>query len=219
MELFSRDYPRGKIQLYQGSCLEILPEISSEKYDSIITSPPYCNRYDYTRIYALELALLGIDQLQLKQLRQQMLSCTVENKPKELLKINEHWSPAIAITDRQKLLESILGYLEELKSSKALNNHGIPRMIRGYFLEMSCLIYECFRVMKSSGIFCMINDNVRYAGASISVDLILSKIAEEIGFKVENILVVPQGKGNSSQQMGCHGRESLRKCIYVWRKP
>ena len=44
--------------------------------------------------------------------------------------------------------------------------------------------------MKSSGIFCMINDNVRYAGASISVDLILSKIAEEIGFKVENILVV-----------------------------
>ncbi|CCI31693.1 hypothetical protein MTo_00552 [Microcystis aeruginosa NIES-1211] len=170
LELFSRDYPRGKIQLYQGSCLEILPEISSEKYDSIITSPPYCNRYDYTRIYALELALLGIDQLQLKQLRQQMLSCTVENKPKELLKINEHWSPAIAITDRQKLLESILGYLEELKSSKALNNHGIPRMIRGYFLEMSCLIYECFRVMKSSGIFCMINDNVRYAGASISVD-------------------------------------------------
>ncbi len=84
---------------------------------------------------------------------------------------------------------------------------------------MSCLIYECFRVMKSSGIFCMINDNVSYAGASISVDLILSKIAEEIGFKVENILVVPQGKGNSSQQMGCHGRESLRKCIYVWRKP
>jgi DNA modification methylase len=167
----------------------------------------------------LELALLGIDQLQLKQLRQQMLSCTVENKPKELLKINEQWSPVIAITARQKLLESVLDYLEELKSSKALNNHGIPRMIRGYFLEMSCLIYECFRVMKSSGIFCMINDNVRYAGASISVDLILSKIAEEIGFKVENILVVPNGKGNSSQQMGCHGRESLRKCIYVWRKP
>jgi hypothetical protein len=63
---------------------------------------------------------LGTDQLQLKQLRQQMLSCTVENKPEELLKINEHWSPAIAITERQKLLESVLDYLEELNSSKAL---------------------------------------------------------------------------------------------------
>jgi len=39
-----------------------------------------------------------------------------------------------------------------------------------------------------------------------------------LGFSVEHILVLPDGKGNSSQQMGEHGRESLRKCVYVWRK-
>jgi hypothetical protein len=50
------------------------------------------------------------------------------------------------------------------------------------------------------------------------VDMILSDIAEEVGFLVENILVLPNGKGNSSQQMGEHGREPLRKCVYVWRK-
>ena len=44
------------------------------------------------------------------------------------------------------------------------------------------------------------------------------EIAEDIGFKVKRILVLPQGKGNSSQQMGRHGRESLRKCIYIWSK-
>jgi hypothetical protein len=64
----------------------------------------------------------------------------------------------------------------------------------------------------------MINDNVRYAGVSISVDMILSKIAENLGFNVENILVLPNSKGNSSQQMGIHGRDALRKCVYVWRK-
>lgn len=64
----------------------------------------------------------------------------------------------------------------------------------------------------------MVNDNVRYAGASVSVDLILSAMAEELGFEVETILVLPTGKGNSSQQMGEHGREALRKCVYVWRK-
>jgi len=63
-----------------------------------------------------------------------------------------------------------------------------------------------------------VNDNVRYAGASISVDLILSDLAEKLGFFVETILVLPNGKGNSSQQMGAHGRKPLRKCIYVWRK-
>jgi len=45
-----------------------------------MTSPPYCNRYDYTRTYALELALLGIDEQGLLRLRQEMLSCTVENR-------------------------------------------------------------------------------------------------------------------------------------------
>lgn len=64
----------------------------------------------------------------------------------------------------------------------------------------------------------MVNDNVRYAGVSISVDLILSDIASTIGFEVEQILILPIGKGNSSQQMGLHGRDQLRKCIYVWRK-
>jgi hypothetical protein len=65
----------------------------------------------------------------------------------------------------------------------------------------------------------MVNDNVRYAGASISVDLILSYIAEGLGFAVDEILIVPQGKGNSSQQMGKYGKDALRKCVYVWRKP
>ncbi len=50
-----------------------------------MTSPPYCNRYDYTRTYVLELALLGIDEQGLLRLRQEMLSCTVENRTKGLL--------------------------------------------------------------------------------------------------------------------------------------
>jgi len=63
-----------------------------------------------------------------------------------------------------------------------------------------------------------VNDNVRYGGAAIPVDLILSDFAEQAGFDVEAIWVLPTGKGNSSQQMGLHGREELRKSIYIWRR-
>lgn len=83
---------------------------------------------------------------------------------------------------------------------------------------MDCVIAECARILKPNAPLFMVNDNVRYAGASISVDMIFSAIAENFGFFVENILVLPNGKGNSSQQMGEHGREELRKCIYIWRK-
>jgi DNA modification methylase len=217
-ELFPSINHRGEIRLYPGSCLGVLPTLPDKFYDAVITSPPYCNRYDYTRTYALELALLGIGEMDLLKLRQLMLSCTVENREKDLLQINPQWSKAIAVADNQMLLQRIIAYLEDQRVQGILNNNGIPRMVRGYFYEMACVIAECARVMKPSTPLLMINDNVRYAGASMSVDLILSDMAEKLGFVVEKILVLPGGKGNSSQQMGEHGREPLRKCVYAWRR-
>ncbi len=216
--LFPAEKLQGNIRLFNGSCLRILPELPDAGYDAIITSPPYCNRYDYTRTYALELAILGVDEQGLSQLRQEMLSCTVEHRVKDLLSINSKWSTVLNIVDQQELLQTILRYLEDQKAQKKLNNNGIPRMVRGYFYEMACIIAECARILKPGAPLFMVNDNVRYAGANISVDLILSNIAEKVGFQIEQILVLPEGKGNSSQQMGKHGRTSLRKCVYVWRK-
>jgi DNA modification methylase len=198
--------------------LEILSRLPAAAYDCILTSPPYCNRYDYTRTYALELALLGVDESGIAKLRQEMLSCTVENRAKNLLGMNSNWQPPLAATDGQALLQAVLSYLEQQRQLDLLNNNGIPRMVRGYFYEMACIIAECARVLKRRAPFIMVNDNVRYSGASISVDIILSEIAQQLGFEVEQILVLPNGKGNSSQQMGTHGREPLRKCVYVWRK-
>jgi DNA modification methylase len=210
--------PRGSLRLHRGSCLDLLPDIAANSYDAIITSPPYCNRYDYTRTYALELALLGVDEPGLVALRQAMLSCTVENRAKDLLALNAAWELPVRVADEHRLLQAILGYLEGLKAKGELNNAGIPRMVRGYFYEMACVIAECARVLKPGAPLVMVNDNVRYAGASISVDVILSEFAERLGFRAESIYVLPTGKGNSSQQMGTHGREPLRKCVYVWRK-
>jgi DNA modification methylase len=216
--LFPAHNGHGNIRLFEGSCLEILPELPRGMYDAILTSPPYCNRYDYTRTYALELALLGAGEQELRGLRQTMLSCTVENRAKDLLAVNPKWADTLAVVDNQELLQAILRFLEQEKADGKLNNNCIPRMVTGYFQEMACVISECARVMKRGAQMFMVNDNVRYAGASISVDMILSRFAEELGFKVENILVLPTGKGNSSQQMGLHGRDVLRKCVYVWRK-
>ncbi|NJK68040.1 MAG: site-specific DNA-methyltransferase [Microcoleus sp. CSU_2_2] len=218
LELFSVKKSQGTIQLYKGSCLKLLPTFPDAIYDAVITSPPYCNRYDYTRTYALELALLDVSEKGLIDLRQEMLSCTVENRSKDLLTVNPNWSLALETANSQTLLQSILSYLDDRKLQGVLNNNGIPRMVRGYFYEMACVIQECSRVLKPGGLLFMVNDNVRYSGVSISVDTILSDFAEKLGFIVEHILVLPSDKGNSSQQMGNHGRDPLRKCVYVWKK-
>ncbi len=218
VELFSVRRPQGEIKLLKGSCLKLLPTLPDAIYDAVITSPPYCNRYDYTRTYALELALLDVSEKGLIDLRQEMLSCTVENRSKDLLAINPNWNLALETANSQSLLQAILNYLDNQKLQGVLNNNGIPRMVKGYFYEMACVIQECSRVLKPGAPLFMVNDNVRYSGVSISVDMILSDFAEKLGFIVENILVLPGDKGNSSQQMGNHGRNPLRKCVYVWRK-
>lgn len=82
-----------------------------------MTSPPYCNRYDYTRTYALELALLGTDEQELVRLRQEMLSCTVENRAKDLLSLNSRWTTALAAADEQELLQAILKLQPTLRSA------------------------------------------------------------------------------------------------------
>lgn len=210
--------------LIQGSCLTKMQEIEEESIDIVITSPPYCNRYDYTRTYALELAFNGIDDNEIKKLRQTLLSATVENKSKyNQLKdfySNNHKSEtfrsAVQSFRNQRALQEVLENLRLHKN--VLNNKNIPDMVANYFFEMNFVIRELARSLKKGGKIIMVNDNVRYNGDEIPVDLILSEFARESGLTTDVIWVLERGKGNSSQQMGTHGRKELRKCVYVWSK-
>lgn len=219
--------PTPPLRIHQGSSLEILPSLPAASFDVVFTSPPYCNRYDYTRTYALELAMLGKDDDDFKTLRQQLLSCTVENKQKEaqvrqiylaagrnadLDRIFDAWSQSTAVRE-------INDVMERLMAGKVLNNTGVPRMVRNYVLELSVTVFEMARLLRPGGCIIMVNDNVQYGGEEVPLDLVMSEFAERIGLIVERIHVLPRGKGNSSQQMGRHRRRELRKCVYAWRKP
>jgi len=214
------------VNIIEGSCLEALPKFEDNFFDYIITSPPYCNRYDYTRTYALELIFLGYDNEKVSKLRQTMLSCTVENKEK-VDYLNQYYASngksnafdkVLGVYNHSNSMTEINSVLEGLNKLEKLNNSNIPRMVKNYFLELCFVIYEMSRITKSGGYCVMVNDNVRYGGEEIPVDLILSEFAENFGFKIEKIFVLPRGKGNSSQQMGYYGRTEIRKCVYLWQK-
>lgn len=224
--LFSLNNEKRSLELYENTCLEQLPKLENSSYNFIITSPPYCNRYDYTRTYALELIFLGYDNEQVRDLRQNMLSCTVENKDKiESLKVfyqtinrSSDFENILTVYNNSKAMAEVNSILEKFKQEDKLNNSNIGRMVKNYFLEMCFVIFEMGRILKNKGRCVMVNDNVRYGGEEIPVDLILSEFAENFGFVIEKIFVLPKGKGNSSQQMGAHGRTEIRKCVYLWQK-
>ena len=82
LPVLKRRYAGPPPHFVDGSCLTELSKLPAGAFDIVITSPPYANRYDYTRTYALELAWLGYDEQRFKTLRQTLLSATVENHSK-----------------------------------------------------------------------------------------------------------------------------------------
>ncbi len=209
-----------------GSCLDILPEMPENSIDFVLTSPPYANRYDYTRTYALELVYLGYSHEQVRTLRQSMLSCTVENKDKRET-LERHYQQLDRTADfiridktfrQQEALQEVLTILNGYRDAGTLNNPHIARLVQNYFYEMCFVTFELARILQPGGVVAMVNDNVRYAGEEIPVDLILSDVAETFGLTTRCIWILSRGKGNSSQQMGSHGRTELRKCVYIWEK-
>ncbi|HDL0813526.1 MULTISPECIES: DNA methyltransferase [Enterococcus] len=217
---------KNKSEFIEGSALFKLPLMREKSVNAVVTSPPYANRYDYTRTYALELNFLGINDEKIKLLRQNLLSATVENKSK-LIQLEEFYNE-IGQIDRFKSLKQvyesnltmkeILGALKKRDSLGEVNNSGIIRMIEGYFTELTFVYGELFRVCESGSYVAIVNDNVRYAGEIIPVDFISCQIAEAIGFEVCKVYTLPQKKGNSSQQMKKYGKANLRKSITVWKK-
>ena len=123
--LFLAESAPAEIRLYSGSCLDVMPILAAHTYDAIITSPPYCNRYDYTRTYALELLCW----------KRAKRSCRPpsgdaelhgRNRAKDLLKINPAWTQPIAAADAQELLQAILAYLEDRESARLAEQQWHP---------------------------------------------------------------------------------------------
>jgi site-specific DNA-methyltransferase (cytosine-N4-specific) len=226
IELQREPPPPSQQKLVEGNTLYVLPEMEGNQFAGVITSPPYANRYDYTRTYALELAYLGVGE-EIFGLRQRQLSCTVENKAK--LGELEAWyrstgrysrySSIVGVIQANEALAEVNAALQTRHDLGEINNKGVLGMIDQYFTELTFVFAELYRVCRGGAHVAFVNDNVRYAGEIIPVDLISTSLAAQIGFEPVKVYVLPQRKGNSSQQMKRYGRAALRKSITVWKKP
>jgi len=171
---------------------------------AIITSPPYANRYDYTRSYSLELCFHFIKNFEeLKALRFGILRSHIESK------VTADEQPPHPVV--KEVLEAIR------RKGKEINNPRIPDMLTAYFVDMHKVIQEWASILAPGAKVAMVVDNVRFEGELLPVDIVLSEMAEEAGFQVEEI-IVGRYKGNSSQQMKKYGRVPVRESIVIWRK-
>ena len=168
----------------------------------VVTSPPYANRYDYTRTYSLELAFQFVRNVEeLRALRHSVLRSHIESR----------------MNDQEPVPHPAVDEVVAALAEKHLNNPRIPTMLQAYFVDMERVLAELGRVMAPGGHVVMVVDNVRFEGEMVPVDLILADLAARHGLETEEIPVA-RYKGNSSQQMKKYGRVPVRESILIWRK-
>lgn len=170
---------------------------------AIITSPPYPNRHDYSRVFQIELLTLGINEDEIFDLRHNSLRSHVEAYPPE---DNTHLkvaSPALA---------------EVLDSFPDRTDRRIEPMLRGYFEDMDAVLRSSYELLLSGGMIALVVGNVRHAGVMVPVDEILLQIGEAIGY-VPQTSWVARLRGNSAQQMGKYGRMPARESVVILQKP
>lgn len=168
-------------------------------YSAVITSPPYPNRHDYTRVFGVELMFSFLDWEQNRRLRYQSFHSHPEARPRRP-EAAEYKPPA-------RLEENV----------RDLSDHRIRRMLRGYFLDMYLCLREVVRVCRGGGMAAFVVGNARYDGNAILVDEFTAELGERAGLVCREIRAV-RWRGNSAQQMGRHGRVASRESIVVFEK-
>lgn len=178
--------------------------LAGKSVQAIVTSPPYPNRHDYTRVFGVELELLFGLGSEVKDLRYQALRSHPEAKP-----------PAAAP----------LGYRAPSALSRAIasiaSEHSDPRIARmlgGYFEDSFAVLAELRRVLCAGGSAALVVGNARYCGHPIAVDLHLAELAEAAGLRVDGVESL-RLRGNSAQQMATHGRSPSRESAVLLRRP
>jgi hypothetical protein len=190
--------------LWRAECGDArrLPDRTST-YSAVITSPPYPNRHDYTRVFGVELMFAFLGWEEARRLRYQSFHSHPEAKPRR---------PAVdGYVPPKALVRSVA------RIRKVTDDVRVPRLLEGYFLDLYICLQELRRVCRPRARIALVVGNAQYCGEPVLVDELTAEIGEQVGLTCRKILAV-RYRGNSSQQMRYFGRIPSRESVVVFER-
>ena len=179
--------------------------VESSCVDGLVTSPPYANRHDYSRVFHIELLLLGAAESDVTNLRHRSVRSHVEAKPpRGFARHLDAYRPP--------------GLLQEaIEALPAKTDHRVKPMLVGYFEDLYLSLVEVARILRPGGRAAYVVGNVRHAGVMVPVDEITAGLASQAGLEFEASWVMRK-RGNAAQQMGRYGRQPSRESVVLLAK-
>lgn len=199
---FNNNLPDVNVEAIESDARMIPLDLNS--FSAVITSPPYPNRHDYTRVYLLELVIGFINaESHLKALRYNSIRSHVEARKR--FDAKDYILP-----------DTLKTILERLKEKKLPNNQIIP-MLEGYFEDMYIAMKEIKRVLKPGSQIAFVVSDVRYGGTKVPAGDLLTDIGSTLGLQFKE-KITARIRGNSPQQMKKYGKDSVEESILMWRR-
>src|SRR5205807_2242003 len=115
-----------EVRIRNESCLDA--ELGPESFDCVLTSPPYANCFDYSKIYLCEL-WLG-DFFESRSSQQQFRSDSVRSH------VHARW-PARFASKGSEIVDTLV---RPLLARQNLWSAAIPEMLSGYFADLGQLL-------------------------------------------------------------------------------
>lgn len=168
----------------EGSCIEEyrLPK----KADIVLTSPPYANCFDYSKVYLVELWIGGFFKNQEDQ--QKFRESSV------ISHVHYRWK-----RENQLSIPVVESIVVPLLKERELWSDSIPLMISGYFSDMRKCLYNLSKNINPGATIGFVVGNPTYAGVVIATDLILADIAESLGYECKGITIYRKVVPSSQQ--------------------
>ena len=154
------------------------------KFDLVITSPPYMNGLDYVMNYKIEMGWLEFvnNQKELKQIKDDMVVCDnvskglIGNFEKDTSTYNNNW------------LESIKADIKtNIVRRGAYRRTDMPYIVQKYFDDMFHVMKNVVISLNKGGRFILVVGDSLIADVYVPTDLLLAKIGQDLGLEIEKI--------------------------------
>lgn len=198
---WSDDHPTASVRRADARKLPI----KSSSINGLITSPPYANRHDYSRVFHIGLLLLGQAESDVTELRHRSIRSHVEAKsPRGFKRQLGSYQPTTLLQ-------------EALQALPQNTDHRVKRLLQGYFEDIYLSLVEVARILRPDGKAAYVVGNVRHAGVMVPVDEIVAELAGQAKLEFEASWVM-RARGNAAQQMGLYGRQPSRESVVLLSK-
>lgn len=178
--------------------------LADESCSAVITSPPYPNRHDYTRVFGVELMFGFLDWAGTRKVRYQSFHSHPESRP------------ARPQADEYRIPATYRTAIDEVRNQGC--DARVVAMLEGYGLDMYICLREMKRVCRPGAKIALVVGNAQYAGVPIAVDECTVALGKQLGLVPESMYAA-RYRGNSAQQMAMYGRRPSRESVVVMRKP